>query len=85
MRKLVQLAGALAQFGLADDGTTWFWGGAGWQEVIRGPLPQPTFPTIREVAAETRVLVEQKKAEIAAEVGLTPLKRKPGRPRKVQP
>ena len=40
MRRIVSLAGHSAQFAVADDGTCWFWNGAGW-EPARGPLPQP--------------------------------------------
>lgn len=40
-RRIVQLAGARAEFALAEDGTIWLWTGSGWSDASRGPLPAP--------------------------------------------
>ena len=57
-RKIIQLAGPLAQYAVCDDGTVWTWYFTGltgrWQPWDRPPIPQPepVLMTAREVLAK---------------------------------
>jgi len=90
-RKIVGISG---QFALADDGSCWMWTDTGWKPWGRGSLPDsegldfyqttssPPWPTTQGVpeapAPSTTIHADNT-------VTVAPVKRGPGRPRKVQP
>lgn len=77
MRRIVSIAGPLAQFAIADDGTGWFWTGSAWTPWERGPLPQPadvlSLPmTAREVVAQQEANEDLKRRMDELDKGLMP-------------
>jgi hypothetical protein len=58
MRRIVQLAGAKAEFALADDGTVWLWTGYSWMDVSRPPLPQPEGAPLRSPEMDAKLKLE---------------------------
>ena len=82
-RKIVGISG---QFALADDGSCWMWTDTGWKPWGRGELPEAQgLDYFANLAAQSNSGPPWPTTMATGEVVVAPIKRGPGRPRKVQP
>lgn len=80
----MSLAGSMGQFAVADDGSCWFWTGERWLPWERPPLPEPAITGIRYDPPPGYRAPDSPNDQFYP-ADTTPVRRGPGRPRKVTP